>query len=518
MSESAPDAATATTGRSVIRGGAWNLASRAVPQFDLVVVSIAAARFLGPDRMGRQSLIAFSAVTAVTVFTAGFPDALIRFVGYALGRGEPSEARGLLRLGWRVEAAGALAAAAVLAAVAAAGAVPRAAWVLAAVVAALGVLVKVPSAFLIGVQRWRDASVAGLATGTAGAAATVAVLAVGAGITGMFAVEAVVAAVTLALLWRFARRASASFEVPASPSEVRRGELFRYTVASSVTVLITIVVWRRSELFFLQHYATDREIAFYSIAFAAVAAPIAVLQGLTAAFLPAVATLFGAGQRERIRAGYSRAARLIVVATLPLTAAGLALGPELLRIAYGPEYARAGSVFLIVVSVLPLIPLASLASATLNAMGRLWVQIGIGICASVLDIVLDLALIPGHGAIGAAVANVAAQAVLAGGIVVYADRMLHGTGWGGSALLRAALASALGGVAAWAVVHWLGGVTGFVVGAAVGVATFSVLARALRILTPDDATWLDGVLGSALGGRASRIVRFWAVPPGLRAP
>ena len=70
---------------------------------------------------------------------------------------------------------------------------------LAAVATVLTMLHNVPSTALIGLQRWRAASVVGLVSGGISVAATVAASPSGGGITGMFAVEAAIA--TLSLAW-----------------------------------------------------------------------------------------------------------------------------------------------------------------------------------------------------------------------------------------------------------------------------------------------------------------------------
>ena len=74
-----------TSGASVVSGGLWSILGRTLPQLQLVVLSVVAARFLGPDGMGRQSLIAFVGITTVMVATAGFPSSVSRFVGELLG-------------------------------------------------------------------------------------------------------------------------------------------------------------------------------------------------------------------------------------------------------------------------------------------------------------------------------------------------------------------------------------------------------------------------------------------------
>ena len=52
-------AAEATTGQTVLTGGLWHGLGLLLPQLYTVVISVAAARILGPDDLGRQSFIAF---------------------------------------------------------------------------------------------------------------------------------------------------------------------------------------------------------------------------------------------------------------------------------------------------------------------------------------------------------------------------------------------------------------------------------------------------------------------------
>src|SRR6266540_2170489 len=106
--------ASSTTGSSVLSAGAWAAASRLLPQVYSLAMSVVAARFLGPEGMGRQSLIAFSAIFATTAATLGVPTALMRFVGERVGGGAVNAIRPLVRAVWRVEAVAAALGAAVL--------------------------------------------------------------------------------------------------------------------------------------------------------------------------------------------------------------------------------------------------------------------------------------------------------------------------------------------------------------------------------------------------------------------
>ena len=108
-----------------------------------------------------------------------------------------------------------------------------------------------------------------------------------------------------------------------------------------------LVVWRRSEFFFLAYYSSDAQIAYYSIAFAVVNALIRIPSTAASVFAPAAAHLYGAGSHDRIRSGFGRASRLLVLLTLPIVALTLALGPRAITLVWGEDYAPAGDVLLI---------------------------------------------------------------------------------------------------------------------------------------------------------------------------
>jgi O-antigen/teichoic acid export membrane protein len=375
----------------------------------------------------------------------------------------------------------------------------------------------VPISFLNGLQRWREVSVVGLLTSGVATGVTVLVLELGGRITAMFAVETGAILVSLLVLTIISRRRSLELGAEPRLDEPHRRAAVRYAAVTSVSVVLTLIIWRRSELFFLQRYSTETQIGFYSIAFAAATAPVVVFQGLTGVFMPAISTLSGAGATERIRAGFSRALRLLLVVALPTTAAALALGPAIIRLAYGAEFDQAVTPLLILLLVFPLVPLINLSSALLAGTGYLAVLVVAGVAASALDVGLAFLLTPDHGAIGAAIANDAAQLTVGVPVIVSAWRRVGGVDWQPGMLARIACCSGLGGFVAWGCVQLLGDGYGLVAGAVVGSAAFVSAASLLRILAYEDAHWLDGIMGRLLGGLVGRLIRSWAAPPPAKA-
>lgn len=503
-----------TTGRSVLHGGFWFSASRVVPQLYSLVISVAAARFLGPDGMGRQSFIAFTEISLVVLLGNGFFLALMQSVGEALGRDRAGALRSLLRWGLRIQIVSATVGAGILVVAGLLGADPRSAWLLAAVVCLVAILHTVPSAVIIGMQLWKQAALVGLVTGVVGTASTIGVLWAGGGITGMFAVEAAVSFVNLFWTGLIARRALGGFmhEAAADASDLQRHAL-RFAKFTTLSEALNYVVDRRSEVFFLAAFSTSTQIALYSIVFSMMTALIQIPVAMATAITPAIATLFGAGAFERIRAGYARALRLLLLASLPLTAAGLAVGPALLRVVYGGEYHGTRSVLLIIMAAFPLVPLTGVASALLAGIGRGKMLLQATGAAAAVDIALAAIFVPRHGAVGAAIANVGGQVVAATLLLWFARRLTGRIRLEPQALLRAAVASTAAALAGWLPVKFLGGAPGVAVGGVAASATFALSAVALRILPADDAAWLDDAIGRTLRGWVGRFCRLCAARP-----
>lgn len=506
--------ADATTGASVARGGLWMMVSKALPQLYALVLSIAAARYLGPDGMGRQSFIAFVELAAAEVLSSSFSASLMRYVGESIGAGRTGEARWLASQMLRIMAGAAALGGGALILLGLLGHEPQGAWIFAGVTTASAVVAAAPGAVLVGLQRWRQATIAGLVTGGLGTVATVAVLALGGGITGMFAVEAVVGLIALAWTAALAREALSGVSGDPVASPALRRRTLRFAGYLSAGLLVNLIVWRRSELFFLNHYSTDRQIAFYSIAFAVVAALVRLPSAMAQALAPAVATLVGAGAHERIRTGFGRSFRLLLILTMPIAAAAAAVGPETLRVIWGSEFGPARDPFLIMVAASLVTPLTALGWSLTTGLGRVRLPILADAAAAGVDIGLAFALVPRHGAVGAAIANLAAQLAAGVPLIVYSWRIAGPIRWEPSALARAAVLSAIGGAAAWAIVSAVGGIAGVVLALLGGAALFLGLAVTIGILPRDDADWLADAVGPR-GGNALR--RFALALAGRRA-
>jgi O-antigen/teichoic acid export membrane protein len=472
-----------------------------------VALSIAAARFLGPSEFGRQSFIAFVALSLHLLLTSGIALTLMRSVAETLGAGQPDQTRAFVAWAWRLQTVGALVGGAALVIVAAAGAEPPAAWAFAGAFVTLGVLQSVANAVLLGAQDYRAPAVIGLVTGGLTVPATIAVLAAGGGITGIFAVEAVVAGGNLVWAALLARRVVPPATGRARVNPARRRAAMRFAGWTTLSALVTLVVWRRSEFVFLAHYSSDAEIGLYSIGFATASAISSLPERVSVVLVPAFATLSGAAAVDRISSGYSRSLRLLISVTLPLAAGAAAVGPALVGVVYGDEFREAGTVLAILAIVIPFVAVTSVASALLSGLHDARTPLLAGLLAALVNVGLAFALIPPLDAVGAALANAGAQVAATFALCLAARRRTGAIDWRVASLLRTAVAAAGCGLASWGVLQLIDGAAGVVLAVAAGVIAFTALALALRALSADDAAWLDDALGHRLGGRVGPLVR-----------
>jgi O-antigen/teichoic acid export membrane protein len=488
-------------GATAVRGSAWAIASHVLPFAVTMVVSIVAARILGPDGMGRQSFIAFVVMAVTTLCMAGLPAAIVKYTGDSIGRRDPAALAHVAAFSTRVAVAAGAAGGLAIASLALFGAEPALAWVFAGIAVWAGVLHKVPGSLLIGAQRWRQAAVVTLVVTVASAVAVVVVLALGGGVTGMVAVGSASTVATLVATWLIARRflretASSS----AGPPEGQRRRMIGYGAAATFPLFLQLIVFSRSEFFFLERWSTDDQIAMYSIAFATVAGIAAIPVALANVVAPAVATLHGAGEHERIASGFSRALRLLATFTFPLVATSLALGPSFLERAYGDEYTETATIFLILAAVLILSPFRATSNALLFGAGRMRAPVVASAIAAVVDIGLAIALVQSLEARGAAIANVSAQ--LAAGVltILAAWRVVGRLDLRLATTARVVPAAAVGGGAALGVVTAIPGIAGLVAGLVAGLLAYVAAGAAFRVLTPVDAEWF----GRALPDRTER--------------
>lgn len=269
------------------------------------------------------------------------------------------------------------------------------------------------------------------------------------------------------------------------PATLRR--YFAFALPATLLVVSEVVVWQRSELFFLNRFRELPEVGFFNLAATVSNVFLTAGWALVGGFYPAISRDYGEGDWPRIQ---EKVRQGLIVATLfavPLTFGGWATLHTVVSLLYTPKMAPAVAVVhVLLVGLLPGV-VAGLLSLMIKAVGGVWLHVRLGAVALTVDIVLALLLVPRFGALGAAIANTSCQIVYAVLLLVRVRR-LYGVSvpWGtlaGIAAAGAGTAFLVPAALQWWVSGWMG-LLGAVIltGCLYGVAVwrFGYL-RALRI-------------------------------------
>jgi O-antigen/teichoic acid export membrane protein len=304
----------------------------------------------------------------------------------------------------------------------------------------------------------------------------------------------------------------ASVERVPLPPEIRK-RMFAFSGLSTGLMLLQVVIWDRSDIIFLKLLQSDiRQLAFFSVCFNVADRLMRVPQTFANALSATQMAEFGRDKNRLFRMT-AQASTYVLLGALPILVGVACIGGPLVRVMYGPQYLAAIPVFIVV--ALFSIPKAVLmpAQTLLYSAEDLGFILKWGCVAAAINVALDLALIPGHGAVGAAWANGIAQTFAAASIwgrvlVCYPVRIDT------RVLLRLAAATLAMAMVVLAIVAMpLGAVMKLVVAVPTGAIVFAITSRIFMVLRKDDRTRLlvlSASLPTPVSSPVTRLVDFLA--------
>ena len=506
----APPAAAAQR-RLALSGGLWSAASQVLPAVGTAVLSVAAGRYLGSGPLGQQSLIAYVNSALSTVVVVSLNTALLQVGGRLQGAGSTRRVRALMR--WAIGAhllAGALVFAIMTITGRAAGEY-REAWLILGAVSVLDAAADGLAVRLILTEGWAPIGRLRLVFQLIGPPLGLVFLFAGYGIAGLFVGDGIAALGLLVAAAARYRKVAARDDGPqpqrsfAPPVPIVRA--FALFALGSV---ITQVVTKRVEFVIMAMFSTDVAIGQYSVAFMSVSLISMIPLGIAGAAMPLVANAAGRGQLERAEHHLRLALRMGTALMIPVCALLAALGPEAVILVYGTSYESAARLTALAAVSLLVAVICGVCTQFWSGQGKLGIVLGTGAIAGVADIGTAFALIPHYGALGAVLANIAGQAVLAVGLVVATVRRTGAIGWRFDGLLRMTVAAGAGataaalvriGVDAW---HPVGpeprALLTIVLGGVVGVAVVVLVARRLTLFDRHEQAWLVPLMPGRLKG------------------
>ncbi|GAB2946978.1 lipopolysaccharide biosynthesis protein [Nonomuraea fastidiosa] len=176
-------------------------------------------------------------------------------------------------------------------------------------------------------------------------------------------------------------------------------DLWRHTAPRSLAGAIQ-AVFQRVDIVIVALLAGPASAAVYTAATRVKVVGQLANQGLAQAVQAGLVRALADGERERARELYQAATAWLVVLTWPLWLAYAGLAPWLLRV-FGPAYGAAAPIALVLAATMMVSTACGMVDVVLTAAGHTGVSLLNLLAAIGCTVLLDLALIPAYGALGA---------------------------------------------------------------------------------------------------------------------
>ncbi|MFF4773859.1 lipopolysaccharide biosynthesis protein [Microtetraspora fusca] len=182
-------------------------------------------------------------------------------------------------------------------------------------------------------------------------------------------------------------------------STVRWDHFWRYTAPRSAAAALQ-AVFQRLDVVIVAALAGPAPAAVYTAATRFKVVGQLAGQGLAQAVQPGLVRALAQGDLAQARQLYQTATMWLVMVTWPVWLGYAALAPWLLRI-FGASYARGTSVALVLSATMMIASACGMVDVMLIASGHTTASLVNTACAVAATVVLDVLLVPGHGALGA---------------------------------------------------------------------------------------------------------------------
>lgn len=444
------------------------------------------ARHLGPAKMGQYAFALWLASTMSVFVAHGVGSALGKFMAESVGRGDWPVAKSMVRLGIRVQLASAILLVG-LSLLYVAFRVPEGQRLYTSLVLLTllpGLMSVVPTLANIACEDFASNIIPALVSTILQPIGIFLALTCKLELTGLALGYLSCRTIDCVLrFWFFRNRFDPATPIVPLPPELLN-RMSRFFWQSSALLVLDLVVWEKSEIYFLNQFSTKIQLAFYSTGFS--------LSGMLLSMPNAFAGAAGASlmvERGRNPQALNRFAATMVryqaLMILPMSLGLAAISGPVIRIMYGPEYVPAIPVFALMTLLVIPKAVVGTASAVLRAVEKQGFSVKWMMVSAVATVALDYWLIPRYGAMGAAWGNGLAQWIAAAGVWTYAIREEKiRLPWG--ELSRMVAAACTMGAAAYSVTLFLPSVFAIIVGVPVGAVVYFVLMRLFRVFSPED--------------------------------
>lgn len=195
------------------------------------------------------------------------------------------------------------------------------------------------------------------------------------------------------------------------PVRTHTREVVAFSLPLILATLITVMLLRTDTLM-LAYFRPDREVGLYTTAYPLAGAMSLVLTAFGFLYLPMTSRLDAEDRREEVNELYQVTTKWIYVVTFPAFLAFVVFAEDVLVVFFGSDAAPAGPALAILSVGFFTSAAAGRSRETLSALGNTVAVLFSNAVAFVLNVGLNLVLIPAYGFLGASVASAVAYVFL----------------------------------------------------------------------------------------------------------
>ena len=221
------------------------------------------------------------------------------------------------------------------------------------------------------------------------------------GVMGVIGAAAAGNAAGLLIVWIRVGKRFALEKGPRNGAVLTNARMARFSVPLVAVGLLNLIVWRQSETIFLAHFRTAEEIGFFELAYKL---PQMLLEFVPGAVWPLVLAGFSetyARNADNLRIAIDRYYRMLFLLCAPICMTGIVLGGRLIPIVYTDAMLPAALPAQLFFAIFTFSFLGTPLSMTLYVLEKPHVNLIVYLCLAVINVGLDLLLIPKYGVAGA---------------------------------------------------------------------------------------------------------------------
>jgi stage V sporulation protein B len=486
--------------KKIAKNAVYNFLTKAIALAFAFIASVVVARFLGPEKYGVYSFVIWLLYMVGLFANLGIPPTITKYVSEYWGKKDFSAISSVLGRLWRIELVAGVAVSLIL-------------FFLAPFIAQwynnpdLSLYLKVASLVILplclmwfynglfcGLQRFDLIALINLIVSPLTLLLILLVLHLGGKIEWLLGVTVATNVMLIASYLYFKKT---QFVFPASgPSEPGfGGKLLKFSASMFVMLILEAMVWERFGILFLSIFSTSSEISFYNVAFILSSRSMILLPGaLTGILLPAMSEVYGGGDKEELARVYVNSTRHLAMLSFPLCLGGIAISGELFPILYGTSFQPASFPFIILLVGGTIGSVATASSSLLYGAELQRIVVRVGLLSTFINLLAGRLLVPGLGAMGAALATAFAQIVGGSAMINYGYKKFMQQRFPWISILRIFLASALMGGVAFFLSAGVKGIPGLAFALIVSLPLYTVGLFLSRSLTSGDMELVEASL------------------------